>query len=276
MTDHHDWAAMADYLVLNAETYEPYYAQAFQEMPAPRRILDIGSGPGVVACYLAKRFPATEVVAVDGSPELLEIAADRARRLGVRLETRPAEFPDGLAELGTADFVWSAQVMHHVGDQQDALKRLATLVEPGGTLSIVEGGLTPRWLPRDVGFGRPGLQSRLDVLTEVGFAEMRAELPGSVAAVEDWPAMLRTAGLTDARNRTYLVDHPAPLADGPRRHVRRLLERSREMLADSLDADDRTTVDRLLDPDDPAGIDHRPDAFFLAAKTVHSGSRSAH
>lgn len=274
MTDHHDWAAMADYLVLNAETYEPYFAQAFQEMPAPRRILDIGSGPGVVACHLAERFPAAEVVAVDGAPELLELAADRARRLGVRLRTQVAEFPDGLVELGTADFVWSAQVMHHVGDQQDALKRLAALLEVGGTLSIVEGGLSARWLPRDVGFGRPGLQSRLDVLTEDAFTQMRAELAGSVAAVEDWPAMLRAAGLTDARSRTYLVDHPAPLADDPRRLVRRLLERSREMLAESLDIDDRATVDRLLDPDDPAGIDHRPDVFFLAAKTVHSAIRT--
>lgn len=276
MTDHHDWAAMADYLVLNAETYEPYYAQAFAEMSAPRRILDIGSGPGVVSCYLAQRFPSADVIAVDGSPELLEMAADRARRLGVRVETRVAEFPDGLAELGTVDFVWSAQVMHHVGDQQDALKRLAALIESGGTLSIVEGGLTARWLPRDVGFGRPGLQSRLDVLTEDGFSQMRAELPGSVAAVEDWPAMLRAAGLTESHSRTYLVDHPAPLAERPRRLVRRLLERSREMLADSLDSDDRATLDRLLDPDDPAGIDHRPDAFFLAAKTIHSGRRSAH
>jgi SAM-dependent methyltransferase len=273
MTDHHDWAAMADYLVLNAETYEPYYAQAFAGMAAPRRILDIGSGPGVLACHLARRFPAAEVVAVDGSPELLELAADRARRRGVRLQTRVAEFPDGLAELGTADFVWSAQVMHHVGDQQDALKRLAALLAPGGSLSIVEGGLPARWLPRDVGFGQPGLQSRLDALTDDAFSQMRADLPGHAATVEDWPAMLRAAGLADARSRTYLVDHPAPLAEGPRRLVRILFERSREGLAGSLDAEDLATLDRLLDPDDPAGIDNRPDVFFLAAKTVHSATR---
>jgi len=272
MTDHHDWAAMAEYLVVGAETYEPYYAQAFNDISAPRRILDIGSGPGVIACHLAGRFPDAEVVAVDGSPELLEVAADRARRLGVRLKTQAAEFPDGLAELGTADFVWSAQVMHHVGDQQDALNRLAALVEPGGTLSIVEGGLPVRWLPRDVGFGRPGLQSRLDALTDNGFSRMRADLPGSVAAVEDWPAMLRAAGLVEAHSRTYLVDHPAPLAAGPRRCVRLILERSRDMLAE-LSQDDRATLDRLLDPDDPAGIDHRADAFFLTAKTVHSATR---
>lgn len=278
MTNHHghhhdDWAGMADYLVLNAETHEPYYAQAFAGMDAPRRILDIGSGPGVIACYLARRFPDAEVVAVDGSPELLDMAASRARRLGVRLTTRVAEFPDGLADLGTADFVWSAQVMHHVGDQQDALKRLAALLAPGGKLSIVEGGLPARWLPRDVGFGRPGLQSRLDAVTEDAFSHMRAELPGSVVAVEDWPAMLRAAGLADAHSKTYLVDHPAPLADGPRRYVRLLLQRSREMLAEAVDAEDRTTIDRLLDPDDPVGIDRRRDVYFLAAKTVHSAVR---
>lgn len=299
MTSHHhkhdDWAAMAEYLVLNAETHEPYYAQAFAGMNAPRRILDIGSGPGVIACHLAQRFPDAEVVAVDGSPELLELAAHRAHHLGVGLTTRVAEFPDGLGDLGTADFVWSAQVMHHVGDQQGALRRLAALVEPGGRLSIVEGGLPARWLPRDVGFGCPGLQSRLDALTDSAFAQMRAELPGSVTTVENWPAMLQAAGLVDAHSKTYLVDHPAPLAEGPRRLVRILLERARDILmappagslrtvlaesvdaasvaAEAVDRDDRATIDRLLDPDDPAGIDHRPDVFFLAAKTVHSATR---
>jgi hypothetical protein len=102
---------------------------------------------------------------------------------------------------------------------------------------------------------------------------MRADLPGHAATVEDWPAMLRAAGLADARSRTYLVDHPAPLAEGPRRLVRILFERSREGLAGSLDAEDLATLDRLLDPDDPAGIDNRPDVFFLAAKTVHSAIR---
>lgn len=122
--------------------------------------------------------------------------------------------------------------MHHVGNQVGALARLAALLRPGGVLAIVEGGLPARWLPRDIGFGRPGLQSRLDTAMNERFNRMRAELPDRVAVIEDWPAMLRAVGLVDARSQTFLVDHPAPLADGPRTSVRRSIDRQRTMLAD--------------------------------------------
>ncbi|GGR51643.1 class I SAM-dependent methyltransferase [Streptomyces netropsis] len=271
-----DWAAMADLLELEGETHSPYVRQAFEELGhlTPRRILDIGSGPGVAACRLAARFPQAEVTAVDGSPELLARAGERAERLGVRLRTQVAEFPEGLADVGTADLVWSGQVVHHVGDQQGALDRLAGLLEPGGVLAIVEGGLPARQLPRDLGFGRPGLQVRLDAAMAERYNRMRDELPGSVAVVEDWPGMLRAAGLTGVRSRTFLVDHPAPLAEGPRRAVRSTLERHRKVLDGLLDAEDLATLDRLLDPADPGGVDRRADLFLLTAKTVHFGQRA--
>ncbi|MGH3863164.1 class I SAM-dependent methyltransferase [Actinokineospora sp.] len=278
MTHHMDWAAMADLLELEGETHSPYVRQALDELRdlRPRRILDIGSGPGVAACRMAEVFPDAEVVAVDGSPELLERAEKRAARLGVSLQTMVAAFPEGLDDLGPADLVWSGQVVHHVGDQQDALNRLAGLLEPGGVLAVVEGELPARFLPRDLGFGTPGLQARLDATREDRFARMRAELPGSVRVVEDWPAMVRAAGLTDVRAKTFLVDHPAPLAEGPRASVARYL-RHRHTTPDGLldgllDADDLATLDRLLDPTDPAGVANRQDLFLLTAKTVHFGT----
>ncbi|WP_116210228.1 class I SAM-dependent methyltransferase [Streptomyces olivoreticuli] len=270
-----DWAAMADMLEREGEAHGPYVRQALDELGdlAPRRVLDIGSGPGVAACRMAALFPRAEVTAVDGSPELLARAEERAGRLGVRLRTEVAEFPGGLAGLGTADLVWSGQVVHHVGDQQDALDRLAGLLAPGGVLAVVEGGLPARSLPRDLGFGRPGLQTRLDAAMADRFDRMRTELPGSVAVIEDWPAMLRAAGLTEVRARTFLVDHPAPVSDEVRQSVRGTLERCRTGLAEVLDAEDAATLDRLLDPADPAGVDRRPDLFLLTAKTVHFGRR---
>ncbi|MGW7637360.1 class I SAM-dependent methyltransferase [Streptomyces decoyicus] len=276
--DDFDWAAMADLLELEGETHSPYVRQALAELGdlSPRRILDIGSGPGVAACRMASVFPGAEVTAVDGTPELLARAAERAERLGVRLRTQAAEFPAGLAGLGPADLVWTAQVVHHVGDQQGALDQLAGLLAPGGVLAVVEGGLPPRWLPRDLGFGRPGLQERLDVAMADRFSRMRAELPGAVPVVESWSGMLRAAGLTGVRSKTFLVDHPAPQADGPEQPVRlsarRSLERCRDTLADLLDDVDLTTLDRLLDPADPEGVDRRPDVFLLTAKTVHFGT----
>ncbi len=51
-----------------------------------------------------------------------------------------------------------------------------------------------------------------------------------------------------------------------------VFDRRRTMFADELDADDRATLDRLLDPDDKAGLYHRPDVYVLATHTVHTGS----
>lgn len=223
---------------------------------------------------------------MDGTAELLGRAEQRADRLGVRLRTRQAEFPGQLAELGSADLIWSGQAVHHVGDQQGALDQLAALLEPGGVLAVVEGGLPARTLPRDLGFGRPGLQERLDAAQAERFGRMRAELPGAVRLAEDWPAMLRAAGLTEAGSRTFLVELPAPLSDGPRRWVRGSLRRQREMLARASEwskdldwperwiTEDLATLDRLLDPADPAGVDRRTDLFLLTAKTLHYARRA--
>jgi SAM-dependent methyltransferase len=52
-------------------------AAALQRSPSPRRVLDVGTGTGKGAKFLAERFPEAEVVAVDLSPEMIE----EARRL---------------------------------------------------------------------------------------------------------------------------------------------------------------------------------------------------
>jgi hypothetical protein len=43
-----------------------------------------------------------------------------------------------------------------------------------------------------------------------------------------------------------------------------------------MDAEDVTTLDRLLDPADLAGVDQRADLFLLTAKTVYFGRRPEH
>ena len=172
-----------------------------------------------------------------------------------------------------ADLLWASRSVHHLGDQAAALAACAARLAPGGTLAVMEGGLPPRFLPRDIGFGRPGLQARIDAVEEERFGRMRAELPGSVAVVEDWPALLTSAGLHHTRSRTFLLDLPAPVTDRARAYVVTALTRTREVVGEDLDADDRATLDRLLDPDDKAGLHHRPDIFVLATHTLHTGSK---
>ncbi|WP_406334463.1 class I SAM-dependent methyltransferase [Streptomyces sp. NBC_00203] len=276
-----DFAAMLPLLVREAELYTPAYREAAawlrEQQPEPGLIVDAGSGPGVISCLLAATFPGARVVAVDGAGPLLEEARARADRLGHgdRFSTLEAELADGLGELEyPADLLWASRSLHHVGDQRAALAGFARGLAPGGTLALLEGGLPTRFLPRDIGIGRPGLQARIDAVHEEWFTRMRASLPGAAAEIEDWPALLSSAGLRHTGTRTFLSDLPAPLSDEARAFVVTSLTRRREGLAEGLDPDDLATLDRLLDPDDKASVHHRPDVFVLTAHTVYTATRT--
>ncbi|MFE9611039.1 class I SAM-dependent methyltransferase [Streptomyces sp. NPDC006012] len=277
-----DWAQMATLLETQAELTEPVYRQAMtwlaEEAAEPGLIVDAGSGPGVVSCLFAEAFPRARVLAVDGTEPLLERARARAARQGVadRFGTLAGELPMVLDELPyPADLLWASRSLHHLADQRAALTAFAARLAPGGLLALLEGGLPSRFLPRDIGIGRPGLEARLDVVQEERFTQMRAELPGSVAEREDWPALLASAGLRHTRTRSFLLDLPAPASDRARAHAAATLGRLRDLVADGLDADDRATLGRLLDPADPASVHRRPDVFLLGAYTVYTAVRPA-
>lgn len=271
---------MAPHLEAQAELYTPLYRQALdwlaREVGDPGLIVDVGSGPGVVSSLFPDTFAGARVVAADGAPPLLERARARAERLGFgdRFGTLAGDLPDALAELDyPADLIWASQSLHHLPDQRAALAALGGYLAPGGTLAILEGGLPARFLPRDIGIGRPGLQARLRAVEEDVFAGMRADLPDSVAETEDWPAMLTAAGLKHTGTRSFLLDLPAPVSDAARDYVTTSLSRLRERIGEGLDADDLATLDRLLDPADEAGVHRRQDVFVLVAHTVYTAVR---
>lgn len=279
-----DWDDMASYLEREAELRIPFVEEALAWLrgllleggcgpEVATRLLDVGSGPGVHTALLAQAFPQAEVVAIDGEPGLLRRVLDRAAREGVasRVTTHEARLPDEFGTLGSADLIWTSNAIHHIGDQQAALDALAGAVRPGGLLAVVERGLAPRYLPRDIGLGRPGLLARLEVANEERFIAMREALPGHTPAVEDWPAMLARAGLVPAGTRTFLTDLPSPLGPAGRAHLHDRLTRSREMLGEWLAPEDARVLDALTDDNAPTSILRRTDAFYLTATTVHTG-----
>ncbi|MER5833726.1 class I SAM-dependent methyltransferase [Streptomyces sp. NPDC002130] len=277
-----DWAEMGPMLESSAELFASLYERALgwlaQEVTEPGLIVDAGSGPGVVSCLFAEVFPGARIVAVDGSEALLERARARAGRQGVadRFGTLAGDLPEVLGELDyPADLLWASRSLHHLGDQRAALAAFAQRLAPGGTLALMEGGLPLRFLPRDIGIGRPGLQARIDAVEAEWFSRMRTDLPGHVAETEHWPAMLAAAGLKHTRTHSFLLDLPAPASDRARAYVVASLSHMRDKLAEGLDAEDLATVDRLLDPDDEASLHRRPDVFVLEAHTVHTAVRPA-
>lgn len=290
--DHHDhahghrhvqldeagWRAWADHAELEGEVLLEFVTDSAAwiaehrgpQAPPVRRIIDIGSGPGVGTCELARRFPGSQVVAVDGSPAMLERVARRAAEQGLtaRVSTHLAELPDGLDDLAPADVIWASMSLHHIGDEVTSLRLLRRLLVPGGVLAIAELGEPTRFLPADLGpgLGAPGLADRLDQRWASWFAEMRAGLPGSVPS-DDLTTMVTTAGFDVVGARLARVDIPPPLSATARLFVLGQLQRTRDDVG-SLSVEDRAALDVLLDPDDPRGARRRPDLFVTAARQI--------
>lgn len=239
------------------------------DAPPVRRVLDIGSGPGVGTCELARMFPAADVVAVDSTPAMLDRTTQRAAAHGLddRVSTHLAELPDGLDGLGPADVIWASMSLHHVGDETLALRLLGDLLGPAGLLAVAEIAEATRALPDDLDVGRSGLAERLEQAESTWFAGMRAGLDGSVPSA-DLTAMVAAAGLDVVGARLARERFDPPLADAARQVLVGRLRRSRDRLDERLDDDDLRTLDVLCDADDPRSVLHRPDVFVASSRQI--------
>jgi SAM-dependent methyltransferase len=210
---------------------------------------------------------------VDGTPELLELAAARAagRGLAERVRVRHTTLPDGLRELPAADLIWVSGVAHHMPDPAEAVRDLAALLRPGGVLALREGGLPLRCLPA---YADAGLSARLQAVNDE-LAARHAHPMGAINAPRDWPVLLREAGLTEVTSRSFLLDRPAPLDRRDREGLLRHLRAARDLMAEQLDDADLARLDRLTSDTDPESVLHRDDAFLLRASTVYTGTQSA-
>ncbi|HEY7048752.1 MAG TPA: methyltransferase domain-containing protein [Jatrophihabitantaceae bacterium] len=107
---------------------------------AGQAILDIGSGPGFLACELAEAVGATgRVHGVDPSDAMLALA--RARECGP--DAAPIEYSTGSADRlpfpdSTFDLVTATQVYEYVPDIDRALVEAARVLRPGGRLLVLD------------------------------------------------------------------------------------------------------------------------------------------
>jgi SAM-dependent methyltransferase len=87
-------------------------------LPSVGTALDIGCGPGDIACRFARAFDAWRVDGIDASAPMLAFARAAAERLGVsdRVHFHACHLPDGQAPLAAYDLVCSNSLLHHLGD----------------------------------------------------------------------------------------------------------------------------------------------------------------
>jgi ubiquinone/menaquinone biosynthesis C-methylase UbiE len=233
-----------------------------------RTVLDIGSGPGVGTCELARRFPLATVIAVDSSPAMLSRVTERAAANGVddRVRVHLAELP-ALDGVPRADVIWASMSLHHVGDEIAALRSLRARLAPGGLVAIAEFGDPTRVLPDDLAIGRPGLAGRVEQADAAWYAAMRAGLPGSSPS-EDLPSMLTAAGFTTVEIKRVVVRLDPPLTADGRRLAVGHVQRAAHQLEAYLEDDDLAVLATLAATDDPRSVLHRSDLSMSVSREI--------
>ena len=164
-------------------------------------VLDVAAGTGLVTRELVRRFGCS-VVALDQSPEMLAVAAERTRDLPVRIVEGRAEnlrFADG--EFAGLTFTY---LLRYVDDPAATVRELARVVRPGGTMAMLEFDV-PRgvWRPAWELWVRAGLPAAGRVISP-GWHEVGRFLGPSIRGFwrsYDPVALFRAAGLDDVRSR---------------------------------------------------------------------------
>ena len=154
--------------------------------PAPRRVLDLGCGDGRLSeLVLSARPGVEEIVGVDSSPPMIELARERFQ-LEPRVTVVDGDLRDPITRWGPFDLVVSGFAIHHLEDRRkrELFAEAAELLGPGGTfvnLEVVASASAAR---------------HAEFLAAI---DRTADDPEDrLATVEDQLAWMRDAGFVDA------------------------------------------------------------------------------
>ncbi len=157
-----------------------------------RRLLDVGTGTGTLARAAIRRWPDVEVVGIDVSSGMAEVADGEAgRQLTAnergRFSTRVAPAAELPFAGGTFDAAISSFVLQLVPNRFRALREAHRVLRPGGLLAYVT------WLVDDRRF-RPD-EILDDLLDEIGIGAREPDSrSGDVLTADAAATQLRRAG----------------------------------------------------------------------------------
>jgi SAM-dependent methyltransferase len=231
------------------------------------RVIDAGCGTGETLAWLsAATAPGGLAVGIDLSAAHLS-AARAALPSGVAL----LQADLGRTPLANAswDLVWSVNTVHHLPDPLAGTRALAALLCPGGRLALGQSSLLP-----DMYFAWDARLERLTNEAVRAYYRDRYHITEEgLTAVRAMVGLLRAAGLSEVRVRTFVIERVSPL--DPQTHAWLLEAIFRgtfgERLRPYLGPADYQELTRLCDPAHPQFALQRQDFHFLQTFTLAVG-----
>ncbi len=98
------------------------------------RALEIGAGTGYFTLNLLRAGVIAEATCSDISPGMLTVLRANAERLGLEVQTTPADAERLPFKDASFDLVLGHAVLHHIPDPARAFAEFARVLAPGGTL----------------------------------------------------------------------------------------------------------------------------------------------
>ena len=140
---HDEWARGTD--IRSISVREAFEAPAAMENRfilsrmgslAGKRLLDIGAGLGESSVYFA--LQGAQVTTTDISPEMVDLALKLGRFHGVELEGAVSTGEDLSVPENSYDFVYLANVIHHVQDRVSLYAQVQRALKPGGRFFSID------------------------------------------------------------------------------------------------------------------------------------------
>ena len=121
--------------LLNRLTNGPFLE--FLNVQPAMRVLEVGSGLGILAAEVAAVADRVEVVGLERSSDQLSVAIQSPRVRYVRGDAHELPFADG-----SFDLVYCRYLLEHVADPQRVLKQMRRVTRAGGRVAAMENDIS--------------------------------------------------------------------------------------------------------------------------------------
>ncbi len=113
---------------------------------SPKRILDVGCGPGDILTSISKNFIGLKLYGVDPSQSMVDIARKKAMKTGYNPAIKIEQGSSRLVPFDiNFDLIITSLSYHHWKEQRSSLEYLLSLLDDSGSLVIFE--LNPEKYP---------------------------------------------------------------------------------------------------------------------------------